>query len=301
VTRVGAIDLGTNSTRLLVADVDPDGRLVEIDRRLTITGLGRGVDGGGALADDAIGRVRACLDGYRAALDEHGVRHTLAVATSAVRDATNGRAFLAELGRDYGLETRLLDGRQEAELTFRGITSDRVLDAEALVVDIGGGSTELLLGGPDGVSFATSLQLGCVRMTERFLAADPPALDDVERCAAAVRSLLPPLDADRAIGVAGTVTTAAAIDLGLPSYDAEQIHGHRLGRASVAATLDRLAALTLRERKRVEGLEPERAPVIVGGLTILREILFAYDLAEIEASERDILHGAALASAESSA
>jgi exopolyphosphatase/guanosine-5'-triphosphate,3'-diphosphate pyrophosphatase len=301
VTRIGAIDLGTNSTRLLVADVDPDGRLVEIDRRLTITGLGRGVDGRGALADDAIGRVRACLDGYRAALDEHGVPHTLAVATSAVRDATNGRAFLDQLGRDYGLETRLLDGRQEAELTFRGITSDRVLDAETLVVDIGGGSTELLLGGPEGVSFSTSLQLGCVRMTERFLAADPPAVDDVERCAAAVRSLLPPLEADRAIGVAGTVTTAAALDLGLPSYDAEQIHGHRLGRASVAATLDRLAALTLRERERVVGLEPERAPVIVGGLTILREILLAYDLAAIEASERDILHGAALASAESSA
>jgi exopolyphosphatase / guanosine-5'-triphosphate,3'-diphosphate pyrophosphatase len=297
--RVGAIDLGTNSTRLLVADIHADGTLSEVDRRLTITGLGRGVDAHGALADDAIRRVRACLDGYRSAVDRHGVGDALAVATSAVRDASNGPAFLEQIGRDYGLTTRLLDGRAEAELTFRGVTSDRSLDVETLVVDIGGGSTELLLGGPEGVSFATSLQMGCVRMTERFLPSDPPTATEIATCADHIRLLLPPLAAKRAVGVAGTVTTAAALDLGLPEYDAARIHRHTVGRASVAATLGRLAALPLHERERIPGLEPERAPVIVAGLTILREILATYGLDAIEASERDILHGAALSAAES--
>ncbi len=298
IRRVGAIDLGTNSTRLLVAEVDSGGSLTEVDRRLTITGLGRGVDGHGFLAKDAMGRVRICLHGYRGALDHHGISDTLAVATSAVRDASNGSSFLEQVGRDYGLTTRLLDGRAEAELTFRGVTSDRVLDTETLVVDIGGGSTELLLGGPDGVSFATSLQIGCVRLTERFLHTDPPSAAEIASCADHVRSTLPPLEAERAIGVAGTVTTAAALDLGLPTYDPTRIHRHSVRRSSVAATLTRLAALPLREREQVPGLEPERAPVIVAGLTILREILAAYGLDVIEASERDILHGAALAAAD---
>ena len=158
-------------------------------------------------------------------------------------------------------------------------------------MDVGGGSTELVLGGPDGVSFHTSLELGCVRMTERFG-------DDLDACATHVRSALPDLEPRRAIGVAGTVTSLAALDLGLVEYDAERVHGHVLTREAVEDQLERLAALPLEERRRVPGLEPERAPVIVAGAVIVREVLARYGLDEVEASEHDILHGAALAAAE---
>ena len=294
--RVAAIDLGTNSTRLLVADVE-DGRVDEVVRLLAITRLGEGVDERRLLQPGPVARVHRVLDGYRAEADVLGAKRVLAVATSAVRDAANGAEFLAELERRYGFATRLLDGREEAETTFRGVTSDRSLDRETLVVDIGGGSTELLVGGPAGVTFATSLQAGCVRITERFLHHDPPLPGERAAAGADVRSLLPALDVSAAIGVAGTVTTVAAIDLGLAEHDAERIHGHRISRAAVEGVTDELAALPLAARERVAGLEPARAPVIVGGLVVLREVMDRYGLAEIEASERDILHGAALAAA----
>ena len=294
--RVGAVDLGTNSTRLLVADVE-DGNVREVVRRLAITRLGEGVDEHAELSPAAIARVHAVLDGYAREAAELGAAPVLAVATSAVRDAANGPVFLDGLGERYGWTTRLLDGREEAETTFRGVTSDRSLASDTLLVDIGGGSTELLVGGPDGVSFATSLQAGCVRLTERFLANDPPAVAELDEAASQVRSLLPALDIDAAIGVAGTVTTAAAIDLGLNDYDPARIHGHRISRASVDRALGELSALPLARRRHVRGLEPARAPVIVGGLVVLREVMARYALAEIEASERDILHGAALAAA----
>lgn len=298
--RVAAIDLGTNSTRLLVADVE-DGRITEVVRRLAITRLGEGVDVNHELLPAPIARVHAALDGYAHEASKLGAERVLAVATSAVRDASNGCAFLDDLGERYGWETRLLDGEQEAAMTFRGVTSDRTLDAETLMIDIGGGSTELLVGGPGGVSFATSLQAGCVRVTERFLASDPPTTTQLETASAHVRSLLPALAVDRAIGVAGTVTTVAAIDLGLTEYDLVRIHGHRISRAAVDRALTDLSPLTLVEREQVPGLEPARAPVILGGLVVLREVTAHYNLAEIEASERDILHGAALAAAETPA
>ena len=163
------------------------------------------------------------------------------------------------------------------------------------------GSTELLVGGPEGVSFATSLQVGCVRLTERFLASDPPTAGELEAAAAHVRPLLPVLAVESAVGVAGTVTTVAAIDLGLDAYDPTLIHGHRISRAAVDGVLVDLSVLPLAERERVPGLEPARAPVIVGGLVVLREVMARYGLATIEASERDILHGAALAAAETQA
>ena len=287
--RVAAIDLGTNSTRLLVADVE-DGRVDEVVRLLEITRLGEGVDERRLLQPEPVARVHRVLDGYRAQADALGAERVLAAATSAVRDAANGAEFLAEIERRYGFRTRLLDGREEAETTFRGVTSDRRLDRETLVVDIGGGSTELLVGGPGGVAFATSLQAGCVRLTERFLHADPPAAGELEAAAAHTRLLLPALDVSAAIGVAGTITTVAAIDLGLAEYDAERIHGHIISRAAAERALAELSALTLAERERVPGLEPARAPVIVGGLVVLREVLERYGLDEIEASERDILH-----------
>jgi len=297
VTRVAAVDLGTNSTRLLVADVE-DGRISEIVRRLRITRLGEGVDRGRRLQEAPMARVHAVLGEYRRELEALGATRTLLVATSAVRDAGNGADFLGELERDYGVVARLLGGDDEALLTFRGVTAGRELAGETLIVDIGGGSTELLLGGPDGVSFHTSLDIGCVRMTERFLASDPPAPAELAACSAHVRSLLPDLKVRAAIGVAGTVTTLAALDLGLSEYDPERIHGHVLTSRTVGRELALLASLPLERRRELPGLEPARAPVIVAGVAIVREVLARYDLEELEASERDILHGAVLAAAE---
>ena len=288
--RVAAVDLGTNSTRLLVADVS-DRRVDEIARRLQITRLGEGVDGRRRLLPLPIARVRNCLADYRRELESLGAERTLAIATSAVRDAENGEAFLGEIEWSYGFTTQLLSGHDEALMTFRGVTAGRSIEEGTVIVDIGGGSTELVLGGSDGVSFHTSLELGCVRMTERFG-------DDVEACATHVRASLPDLETRSAIGVAGTVTSLAALDLSLVEYDAERVHGHVLSREAVGKQLERLAALPLEERRRVPGLEPERAPVIVAGAVILREVLARYGLDALEASEHDILHGAALTAAE---
>jgi exopolyphosphatase / guanosine-5'-triphosphate,3'-diphosphate pyrophosphatase len=289
-TRVAAVDLGTNSTRLLVADV-VDSRVDEVARRLQITRLGEGVDERGRLLPLPIARVRNSLSDFRRELESLGAERTLAIGTSAFRDAENGEAFLGEIEWSYGFETRLLSGHEEALLTFRGVTAGRAVDEGALIVDVGGGSTELVLGGPQGVSFHTSLDLGCVRMTERFA-------DDLDACAAHVRSNLPDLEPLAAIGVAGTVTSLAALDLGLAEYDPDRVHGHALTRTAVETQLARLAALPLEERRRVPGLEPERAPVIVAGAVIVREVLAHYGLDALEASEHDILHGAALAASE---
>ena len=287
--RVAAVDLGTNSTRLLVADVS-DARVDEIARRLQITRLGEGVDERRRLLPLPIARVRNCLTEFRRELEGLGAERTLAFGTSAVRDAENGEAFLGEIEWSYGFDTQLLSGHDEALLTFRGVTTGRTVEDNTLIVDIGGGSTELVLGGPDGVSFHTSLNLGCVRLTERFG-------EDIAGCSAAVRSNLPDVRPRGAIGVAGTITSIAALDLGLVEYDAERVHGHRLTAAGLERQLERLAALTPDERRRVPGLEPERGPVIVAGAVILREVLARYGLDGIEVSEHDILHGAALEAA----
>jgi exopolyphosphatase / guanosine-5'-triphosphate,3'-diphosphate pyrophosphatase len=289
-TRVAAVDLGTNSTRLLVADV-VDNRVDEVARRLQITRLGEDVDTRRRLLPLPIARVRNCLADFRRELESLGAERTLAIATSAVRDAENGEAFLGEVEWSYGFTTRLLSGHNEALLTFRGVTAGRDIEPDTVIVDVGGGSTELVLGGPGGVSFHTSLDLGCVRLTERFG-------EDIEDCAAHARAELPDLQPRSAIGVAGTVTALAALDLGLVEYDADRVHGHVLTRAAIEEQLGRLAALPLDARRRVPGLEPERAPVIVAGAVIVREVLARYGLDGLEASERDILDGAALAAAE---
>jgi len=297
VTRVAAVDLGTNSTRLLVADVEGD-RLEELTRELTITRLGEGVDERRRLLPVPIARVRNCLAEYRRSIEEHGATRTLAIATSAVRDAENGEAFLGEIEWSYGFATRLLDGSEEAAMMYRGVAAGRTPLDGTLIVDIGGGSTELVLGSKGRPAASSSLDVGCVRVTERFLATDPPSRSELDEAAGFVRSILPPYEARDAVGVAGTVTTLATLDLGLAEYDPELTHGHRIPLASVERELQRLAALTLAERLRVPGIEPGRAPVIVAGLVVLREIMHAYGLDEIEVSERDILHGAALAAAE---
>jgi exopolyphosphatase/guanosine-5'-triphosphate,3'-diphosphate pyrophosphatase len=296
VIRVAAIDLGSNSTRLLVADV-AEGRVDELTRHLRITRLGEGVDARGRLLPLPIARVRNCLSDYRRTIEDLGAERVLVIGTSAVRDAENGEAFLGEIEWSYGFATRLLSGDEEALLTFRGVAAERRLEPGTLIVDVGGGSTELIMGRHRGVDHHGSLDLGCVRMTERFLASDPPTADELEACAEAVRSALPRLAPRAAIGVAGTVTSLAALDLGLVTYDSELVHGHLISAAAVEEQLDRLASLSVAERRRVPGLEPERAPVIVAGAVILHEVLAAFGLAGLEASERDLLDGAALAAA----
>ncbi len=279
--RVAAVDLGTNSTRLLVADAN--GTLEEVVRRLTITRLGEGVDERRKLLPLPIARVRNVLSDYRRELEALGAERTLCIATSAVRDAENGEAFLGEIEWSYGFATRLLSGEEEAALTLRGIGA---VEPGTLVVDIGGGSTELQI---VGTELRVSLDIGCVRLTERFG-------EDVAAVREHVRVLLPEASVERAVGVAGTVTTIASLDLGLDEYDPERIHGHRIASEAANEQLARLAAMTVEARAEI--VEPGRAPVIVAGAAILAEILAFYDLAGIEASERDILHGAALAAAE---
>jgi exopolyphosphatase / guanosine-5'-triphosphate,3'-diphosphate pyrophosphatase len=300
--RVAAIDLGTNSTRLLVADVD-DGGIDEVVRRLKVTRLGEGVDERKRLLPAPIARVRNVLTDFRREAEQLGAERSLAIATSAVRDAENGEAFLGEVEWSYGFATRLLTGVEEAQLTFSGVSVGRELPDGTLVLDIGGGSTELVVGGPGSLGFHESLDLGCVRMTERFLRSDPPTDDQLEACAHAARELLADRVTDElrpagAIGVAGTITSIAALDLGLDEYDPDQVHGHYVSRDRVARQLDRLASLPLAERRDVPALDPDRAPVIVAGAVILQEALDRFGLDGIEASERDILDGAALEAAE---
>ncbi|HZR97027.1 MAG TPA: Ppx/GppA phosphatase family protein [Gaiellaceae bacterium] len=288
--RVAALDVGTNTTRLLVADVDGD-ELREVHRETRITRLGEGVDTRRRLLPAPIARVRNALADYRRTAESLGAERALLVATSAVRDAENGEAFLGEIEWSYGFTTRLVNGDEEAQLTLSGVHPAR----GTLVLDIGGGSTELVLD-----DFHTSLDIGSVRFTERYLHGDPPSSDELERCAEAVRAALAPVDlaAPATVGVAGTITTLAALDLGLDHYDRARVHGHRLSRDGARAQLERLAALPVEERRRVPALDPERAPVIVAGAVILVEVLDRYALDAIEVSEHDILDGIARAAAE---
>jgi len=286
--RVAAVDQGTNTTRLLVADVD-SGELEEVAKRLEITRLGEGVDSRRRLLPLPITRVRNVLTEYRREAERLGAERILLIATSAVRDAENGEAFLGEIEWSYGFVTRLLSGEEEAELTFRGAADGRA--GTTLVVDPGGGSTEFVVGEAGRVTSRTSVDVGSVRLTERFG-------EDVDAAADHVRSVVPSLPpVDRAIGVAGTVTTLAALDLGLQEAEGLGTHGYRLTLEAVRSQRERLAAMTLGERRRLPGLHPERAPVIVAGAVLVEQILEVLGLETLEVSERDILHGAALEAA----
>jgi exopolyphosphatase/guanosine-5'-triphosphate,3'-diphosphate pyrophosphatase len=288
--RAGVVDLGTNSTRLLVADVD-DGCVEEVERRAVITRLGEGVDERRKLLPLPIARVRNVLTDYRRELERLGAERVLTIATSAVRDAENGEAFLGEIEWSYGFTTRLLTGDEEAALTLRGVATGQPLGKGTLVLDVGGGSTELIT-----KAERVSIDVGSVRLTERYLGSDPPTNAELEAAAREVRELLPALEPTEAIGVAGTITTLAALELG--RYDPDRIHGYRLSREAVERQLERLASLPLAQRRELPGLEPERAPVILGGAVVVREVLDRYGLDELEVSERDLLHGAALEAAE---
>lgn len=293
--RVAVVDLGTNSTRLLVAEVR-QGAVEELERRTTVTRLGEKVDATGRLDDAAIARVHDALEEYRRLIDVHAAERVVAVATSAVRDAQNGEEFRASLRARFGIDARTITGREEAGLTFAGATAGRPAAGDPLLVlDIGGGSTEFVTGPPGGTpAYATSLQLGSVRQTERHtelggLRREVRGI--IERgVPGAVRGSV-----RAGIAVAGTPTSLAAIEQQLEPYDPDRVHGHVLSLESCERMLGELAALPPDRRRRVRGLHPDRAPTIVGGGAILVEAMAAFGLPAIEVSEADILHGAALA------
>lgn len=297
--RVAVIDVGTNSTRLLVADVE-GGRVSPVDRRSTVTRLGRGVDLSGRLASEAIEDVCAAIGSYIGILEELGAETVDAIATSAVRDADNGGAFIAELRERFALSARVLDGEEEARATYLGATSENPPTEPTLVVDIGGGSTELVVGTGSEIAFHDSLQAGVVRHSERHVNSDPPTAGELEALAADVRGLIEAslgegVEARQGIAVAGTPTSLAAVEMELEPYDPTRVHGHVLALPSIQRMLSRLASLPLAERVQVPGLHPDRAPTIVAGVVILVETMRAFGLTEITVSEHDILYGTALA------
>jgi exopolyphosphatase/guanosine-5'-triphosphate,3'-diphosphate pyrophosphatase len=301
--RVAIVDIGSNSTRLLVAERETGRITRELERRSTVTRLGKGVDATGALDEEAMERTYSTLQEYRELIDEHHAERALAVLTSAVRDASNGREFAETVKIRYGLEPHILSGDEEARLTFLGATSERDPNDQTptLVVDIGGGSTEMVIGVGQRTTFHVSNQAGVVRQTERHLHTDPPTREEIEALAQDVRAIFEqavPEEQRRAVGhaiaVAGTATSLAAIAQKLEPYDPEKVHGYVLSTAECERLLEQLAAVPLEERRRVPGLHPDRAPTIVAGVVILLETARVFGISEIEVSEHDILRGAAL-------
>jgi exopolyphosphatase/guanosine-5'-triphosphate,3'-diphosphate pyrophosphatase len=299
--RVAVIDVGTNSARMLVADV-AGGRVAPVERRSTVTRLGRGVDLTGRLSAEAIEDACAAIAGYVTTVEELGAEAVDAIATSAVRDAENGSAFIAELRERFALSARVLDGEEEARLTYVGATSEQPPSAPTLVVDIGGGSTELIVGTGTEISFHTSLQAGVVRHSERHIGSDPPTAVELEALAADIRGLIeaavpPGVAASAGIAVAGTPTSLAAVEMELEPYDPARVHGHTLSLTAIQRMLSRLASAPLSERVRIPGMHPDRAPPIVAGVVILVETMRAFELERIGVSEHDILYGTAIAAA----
>jgi exopolyphosphatase / guanosine-5'-triphosphate,3'-diphosphate pyrophosphatase len=301
--RIAVVDIGTNSTRLLVADATEGHVRDELVRRSTVTRLGAGVDTDGRLRDDAMERTFATLDDYRALIDQHGADKAVAVLTSAVRDAANGREFARSVADRYRLDPHVLRGEDEARLTFLGATSERDPQdtAVTLVIDIGGGSTELVIGHGREARFHVSTQAGVVRQTERHISNDPPTEAEQDKLARDVRSIIErgvPVQRRRAvahgIGVAGTATSLAAIAQELDPYDPEKVHGYVLSASERDEIRTRLASMTLEQRRKVPGLDPPRAPTIVAGVIILTEVMRLFGLEQIEVSEHDILRGAVL-------
>ena len=302
-TRVAAIDCGTNSIRLLVADVDPAaGTLVDLDRRMEIVRLGQDVDRTGRLAPEALERTFAACRRYAEVIAELGAERVRFVATSASRDAENRAEFVAGVHALLGVEPEVVTGAAEAELSFAGATRELAgIGAEApyLVVDIGGGSTEFVLG-TDSVEAAHSVDIGCVRMTERWLRTDPPTAEeiagataDVDAAISLAAQTVPFAKARTLVGLAGSVTTVAAVVLDLPAYDASRIHLSRLAAADVRAAVRQLLGATHAERAALPFMHPGRVDVIGGGALVLDRVLEATGAAELVVSEHDILDGIA--------
>ncbi|WP_084957144.1 Ppx/GppA phosphatase family protein [Thermoactinospora rubra] len=299
-TRVAAVDCGTNSVRLLVADVDGD-RLTDVERRMEIVRLGQDVDRTGRLAPEALERTFTAMRGYRKLLDQHGVTATRVVATSATRDAANRADFVAGVREIFGVDPEVVTGDEEAQLSFTGATKTLPGTPPFLVVDIGGGSTEFVLGSA-GAEAAISVDIGCVRLTERHLrdSGDPPAREaveaviaDIEAALDRVHEVVPGERARTLVGLAGSVTTVAGIALGLPEYDPARIHHSRIPAAQVHEVTRRLLTMTHDERAAVPVMHPGRVDVIGAGALILDRIVRRFGFAEVMVSEHDILDGIA--------
>ncbi|HEX2051658.1 MAG TPA: Ppx/GppA phosphatase family protein [Actinomycetota bacterium] len=297
--RVAAIDVGTNSTRLLVAEATDDG-FRTLDRRSTVTRLGQGVDRTRVLAPEALDRTFATIADYAATCGEYEVERLRVTGTSAVRDARNRADFFTGVERLTGDRPELLSGEQEARATFLGAVSDLRDDEPNLVVDIGGGSTELVVGtrAPDRL---VSLDVGCVRLLEEHLAGDPPAPDELDALRRDVTGALEGarehLDVPRGarlVGVAGTVTQLAALKAGVPVYDPDVTHHAVMSHGDVRLLARRLESLPFDARRRVKALEPGRADVIVSGAEILLCVMEVFDMAEVLVSEKDLLEGIVL-------
>jgi len=304
VTRVAAVDCGTNSIRLLVADISPDGEsLVDVDRRMEIVRLGQGVDETGRFAPEALERTLAACRRYAELVRRLGAQRCRFVATSATRDAANRDEFVAGVVRLFGVQPEVISGDEEAALSYTGATRELAgrddVAAPYLVVDIGGGSTEFVLG--DGrVRAARSVDVGCVRLTERYLRSDPPtpdqitaAADDIDAAIARAGETVPLDEAGSLIGLAGSVTTVAAIALDLPEYDPARVHHARIPAAHVRAVTADLLSTTHAERARIPSLHPGRVDVIGAGSLILQRVLDRLGLPDVLISEHDILDGIA--------
>ena len=305
-TRVAAIDCGTNSIRLLVADLDPEGgTTVELTRRMEIVRLGQGVDATGRLAPEALRRTFAACDDYAARIREFGAERIRFVATSATRDASNRDEFFEGVRARFGVEPEVITGDQEAALSFAGATRSVAEDPAGnptpyLVVDIGGGSTEFVLGA-GSVEAARSVDIGCVRLTERHLTQDPPTLAqitaarrDVDAGIDLAAELVPLDQAKTLVGVAGSVTTVAAVALGLTEYDPARVHLSRISAETVRRVAGDLLASTREQRAANPVIHPGRVDVIGAGALILAQIVDRLGLSEVVVSEHDILDGIAL-------
>ena len=301
--RVAGIDCGTNSIRLLIAEVDADGRLHDLVRRMEIVRLGEGVDDTGRLSAAALERTRFALEEYTSQIREHGVEAVRMAATSASRDAENAGEFTAMVESVLGLAPEVISGDEEARLSFTGaIATLPGLDGQRLLVDIGGGSTEFVRGRGSEVLAAASVDIGCVRMTERHLRSDPPTGAETAAAVADIRAAadraLAGVDPDRAaaelVAVAGTATTVAAIALDLPAYDAEAIDGARITYEQVAKVTSDLAGTDREQRLAIPVMHPGRADVIFGGALVLRTIMERSGAESVLVSEHDILDGIAL-------
>ncbi|WP_165949495.1 Ppx/GppA phosphatase family protein [Kribbella turkmenica] len=296
--RVAAVDCGTNSIRLLIADLI-DGELREVDRRMTIVRLGQGVDASGAFAPEALERVFAASADFAEAISAAGATRVRFVATSAARDVGNRDEFFAGIRERFGVEPDIISGAEEAELSFRGATQALGIPGPYLVADIGGGSTELVLGDAVGVRAAESLDIGSVRLTERHVTSDPTAPDELAAISKDVDALLDtttvPIGQARAlVGVAGTVTTVAAVALRLPEYDRTQVHHARIRGPVLRDTTDWLTNSTRAERSAVRSIHPGRVDVIGAGALILQRLYDRMAVEEVLVSEHDILDGVAL-------
>jgi len=300
--RVAAVDCGTNSVRLLVADVDPAaGRLSDVDRRLEIVRLGQGVDATGRLAAVPLARTFRVLRSYRQIIEAASATAVRMVATSATRDAANADEFVAGVHGILGIEPEVLSGEDEALLSFTGATAELTGEAAPyLVTDIGGGSTEFVLGDPGAVTAAVSVNIGCVRMTERHLRRDPPGDDeivaaraDIDAALDVVAGKIPVSGARTLVGLAGSVTTVAALVLGLESYQPELIHHSRVSAEEARRVAASLLAQTRAERARLPVMHPGRVDVIGGGALVLTRIMDRFGFGEVLVSEHDILDGLA--------